>query len=184
MDKKSTNTYSGISKSVLKSLNKNYIPETLKDENRISEIISEFVTGELNTINSILNSNHILNFKDQSNQTLIHAILRNESPNITEENKLGIIQKLVSDKNVSLHTMTNYNQNPLHLACQKGYSTIIDYMIKNNCDQTLIDNYGNAPVHYLIDKFIRDCGDDDFYCHLIKKLKFVIPGDLKKLIKF
>ena len=93
MDKKSTNTYSGISKSVLKSLNKNYIPETIKDENRISEIISEFVTGELNTINSILNSNQILNFKDQTNQTLIHAILRNESPNITEENKLGIKQK-------------------------------------------------------------------------------------------
>lgn len=183
MDKKSTNTYSGISKSVLKSLNKNYIPETIKDENRISEIISEFVTGELNTINSILNSNQILNFKDQTNQTLIHAILRNESPNITEENKLGIIQKLVSDKNVSLHTMTNYNQNPLHLACQKGYTTIIDYMIKNNCDQTLIDNYGNAPVHYLIDKFIKNCGDDDFYSQLNKQIKIVNSDELQKINK-
>ena len=183
MDKKSTNTYSGISKSVLKSLNKNYIPETIKDENRISEIISEFITGELNTINSILNSNQILNFKDQTNQTLIHAILRNESPNITEENKLVIIQKLVSDKNVSMHTMTNYNQNPLHFACQKGYNTIIDYMIKNNCDQTLIDNYGNAPVHYLIDKFIRDCGDDDFYSQLNKQIKTVNSDELQKINK-
>jgi len=183
MDKKSTNTYSGISKSVLKSFNRNYVPETIKDENRISEIISEFVTGELNTINSILNSNQILNFKDQTNQTLIHAILRNESPNITEENKLGIIQKLVSDKNVSLHTMTNYNQNPLHFACQKGYTSIIDYMIKNNCDQTLIDNYGNAPVHYLIDKFIRDCGDDDFYSQLNKQIKIVNSDQLQRINK-
>jgi hypothetical protein len=183
MDKKSTNTYSGISKPVLKSLNRNYIPEIIKDENRISEIISEFVTGELNTIDSILNSNQILNFKDQSNQTLIHAILRNESPNIREEIKLGIIQKLVSDKNVSLHTMTNYNQNPLHLACQKGYSTIINYLIKNNCDQTLIDNYGNAPVHYLIDKFIRNCGDDDFYSQLNKQVKLVNSDELQKINK-
>ena len=181
MEKKPTTTYSGISKSVLKTLNKNYLSEPLKDENRISEIMSEFITGELDTINSRLESNDILNFKDQTNQTLIHAILRNESPNISEENKLGIIQKLVSDKNVSLHTMTNYNQNPLHLACQKGYSLIIRYMFDKGCDQTLIDNYGNAPVHYLIDKFVRDCKDDEFYSQSNQQVKIVNSPELKKI---
>jgi hypothetical protein len=181
MEKKTTNTYNGISKSVLKSLNKNFISEPLKDENRISEIISEFITGELNTINLRLNSGEILNFKDQTNQTLIHAILRNESPNIREENKLEIIQKLVSDKNVSLHTMTNYNQNPLHLACQKGYSIIINYLIDKGCDQTLIDNYGNTPVHYLIDKFISSCEDNEFYSHSNKQIKSANTSELKKI---
>jgi len=181
MEKKQTNTYSGISKSVLKTLNKNYVSELLKDENRISEIISEFITGELDTINSRLNSGEILNFKDQSNQTLIHAILRNESQHISEEIKLDIIQQLISKKNVSLHTMTNYNQNPLHFACQKGYSLIIHYMIDKECDQTLIDNYGNAPVHYLIDKFIIDCGNEDFYSQSNQQVKIVNSIELKKI---
>ena len=180
MEKK-PNTYSGISKSVLKTLNRNFYTEPLKDENRISEIMSEFITGELDTINSILSSNEILNFKDQTNQTLVLAILRNESPNISEENKLEIIQKLISDKNVSLNTMTNYNQNPLHLACQKGYCLIIDYMIKNGCDQTLIDNYGNAPIHYLIDKFIRECSDNDFYSQSNQQIKETNSTELKKI---
>ena len=185
MEKKSTNTYSGISKTALRTLNRNFLAEPIKDENRISELISEFVTGELNTIYSIINSNEILNFKDQTNQTLIHAILRNESPNITEENKLEIIKTLVSKKNVSIHTMTNYNQNPLHLACQKGYVSIINYMIGDTdnikCDQTLIDNYGNAPVHYLIDKFIRDCEENDFYSSNNQQVKTTNSLDLKKI---
>lgn len=181
MEKKQTNTYSGISKSVLKNLNRNFVSEPLKDENRISEIMSEFIGGELNTIYSILNSNEILNFKDQSNQTLIHAILRNELPNVTEENKLDIIQKLSSVKNVSLNTMTNYNQNPLHLACQKGYGLIITYLIEKKCDQTLVDNYGNAPIHYLIYKFIRDCEDNDYYNQTNKQIKLMNSFDIKKI---
>lgn len=183
MEKKPINTYQMISKSALKNLNKNFEAPIIKDENRIDEIMSEFMTGELNTIYSKLNSNEILNFKDQTNQTLIHAILRNESPNITEENKLEIIQKLVGEKNVSLHTMTNYNQNGLHIACQKGYVLIIDYMIKNNCDQTLIDNYGNTSLHYLIDKFIIECGDNDFYSQTNQNIKQVNSDELEKINK-
>ena len=84
MDKKSSNT--GISKSLLKSLNRSYVSEPIKDENKITDIMSKFLNGELDTINSIIESNEILNFKDSIGQTLIHAIIRNESPNITEEN--------------------------------------------------------------------------------------------------
>ena len=28
---------------------------------------------------------------------------------------------------------------------------------------SLIDNYGNAPLHYLIDTFIIECNKNDFY---------------------
>ena len=63
---------------------------------------------------------------------------------------LNLIKKIknliIDEKNVSVHTMTNYNQNPLHLACQKGYSLIINYLIEKGCDQTLIDNYGNISL--------------------------------------
>ena len=183
MEKKLTNTYSGLNKSVLERLNKNFQTEPIKDLNRINEIISIFIEGDLKSINTILDSSEILNFKDQTNQTLIHAIIRNVSPNITEENKLSIIRRLVDEKNVSMHTMNNLDQNPLHLACQKGYSLIISYIIENGCNQELIDTYGNTPIHYLVDKFVRDCGENDFYLETNKQLKTVNTNDFKKVNK-
>ena len=178
MDKKSNNT--GISKSILKSLNRSYVSEPIKDENKIVDIMSKFLNGELDTINSIIESNEILNFKDSTGQTLIHAIIKNESPNITEENKLQIIRMLV-DKNVSLNSMTQLNQNPLHLACQKGYVSIIIYLLSNGCEQKLNDNIGNAPIHYLIDKFIDSCKQDDFYKPANKEIKEINSGHIKKI---
>lgn len=187
MEKKTLNTYGGISKSVLERLNKNFQVEPVKDLNRIDEIMSIFIQGEPNTIESILNdSNQILNFKDQTSQTLIHAIIRNETPNISEEKKLFIIRRLIDNKNVSLHTMNNLDQNPLHLACQKGYTLIITYLIENGCDQELIDTYGNTPIHYLVEKFVRDCGENDFYSKTnqdIKSSNSSNSSDLKKINK-
>jgi hypothetical protein len=178
MDKKSSNT--GISKSLLRSLNRSYVSEPIKDENKIAETMSKFLTGELDTIKSTIESNEILNFKDSTGQTLIHAIIRNESPNITEENKLQIIRMLF-DKNVSLNSMTQLNQNPLHLACQKGYPSIIIYLLTNGCDQKLNDNNGNAPIHFLIDKFIDTCKQDDLYKPSNKEIKSINSGQIKKI---
>ena len=180
MDKKTSNPSTGISKTVLRSLNKSYVKDQVEDENRIFELISIFIQGELDKIKEILESNELLNFKDPTGQTLIHAIIRNESPNIREEDKLYIIQNLM-DKNVSINSMTQLNQNPLHLACQKGYVTIIEYLISNKCDQYLIDNYGNAPIHYLIDKFIVECKQDDFYKESNHEIKSINTGQLKKI---
>ena len=178
------NTYLKNKTSILnQNINRAFQAEPIKDLNRIDEIMSEFIQGELYTIEKRLNSGEILNFKDQNNQTLIHAIIRNESPKITEEKKLAIIRQLIDDKNVSLHTMTNLNQNPLHLACQKGYSLIISYLIDKDCNQTLVDNYGNTPIHYLIDKFVQECGDDDFYTQSNKQVKMSNSVDLKNINK-
>ena len=178
MDKKSNNA--GINKSMLRSLNKNYISEPIKDENKIVEIMSKFLNGEFDTIMSILESNEILNFKDSTGQTLVHAIIRNESQNITEENKLQIIKMLVN-KNVSINSMTQLNQNPLHLASQKGYINIIIYLLSNGCDQRLNDNNGNAPIHYLLDKFIDSCKKDDLYKPSNKEIKSMNSGQIKKI---
>jgi hypothetical protein len=178
MDKKSSNT--GISKSLLRSLNRSYVSEPIRDENKITELISKFINGDIDTIMSVFESNETLNFKDSTGQTLVHAIIRNESPNITEENKLKII-KMLADKNVSLNSMTQLNQNALHLACQKGYVSIIIYLLTSGCNQKLNDNNGNAPVHYIIDKFIDTCKQDDLYKPSNEEIKSVNSGQIKKI---
>jgi len=178
MDKKSS--YTGISKSQLRSLNKNYVGEFIKDDNKIIELISVFIQGELESINLVLESNEILNFKDSTGETLIHAILKNESSNINEDDKLDIIKKLVN-KNVSFNSMNQLNQNSLHIACLKGYINIIKYLIDQGCDQTLIDNNGNAPVNYLIDNFIITCKQNDFYDNKNYNIQKIKSGSIKKI---
>ena len=179
MEKKPVNN-TGINKSLLRSLNRAYTPEPFKDENRISELTSIFSEGELDSIRSTLESNYILNFKDSEGHTLIHSIIKNESSNITEDDKLEIIKILV-EKNVSINSMTQYNQNSLHYACQNGYVKIINYLITNSCEQELIDNYGNAPIHYLIDKFIVECTQNDFYKDSNYNVKNINSGQINKL---
>ena len=180
MEKKPTSTYTGINKQVLKSLNRPYVAEPIKDENRVNELMSIFIVGEIDKINSILESNTILNFKDSTGQTLIHSILKNDSIKITEQDKLDVIKKLV-EKNVSVNSMNQYNQNVLHLACQKGYVEIIEYLLTNHCEQNLVDNYGNAPLHYLIDKFIVECKQDDFYKNSNHSIQSLNSGEIKKI---
>lgn len=181
MEKKPTSTLSGVSKQVIKSLNRAYVVEPIKDLNRINELMSDFISGEIDKIENILNSDEMLNFKDSIGQTLIHAILKNESPNVTEQYKLNVIQNLVDKKNVSINSMDERNQNALHLACQKGYVDIIKYLLNNNCEQTLVDNYGNAPLHYLMDKFILECKQDDFYKDINRDTKLGYSDDIKKI---
>ena len=77
MEKKPTSTLANISKSQLKNLNKVYQVEPIRDENRIDEIISIFIGGNLSSIKSILESNQIINFKDSIGQTLIQLIMVN-----------------------------------------------------------------------------------------------------------
>ena len=40
-------------------------------------------------------------------------------------------------------------------------------------DQKLNDNNGNAPIHYLIDKFIDSCKQDDLYKPSNKEIKSI-----------
>lgn len=169
-----------ISNAILKTLNKNYVSEPIQDESRNEELMSFFIQGEMDKINSILATNELFNFKDSKGSTLIHEILKNESVNITEEDKLNVIKKLIN-KNVSLNAITLYNQNVLHLACEKGYNSIIEYLLKKNCNQYLIDNYGNAPIHYLIDKFIIECKQEDFYKDSNHYVKPSISPESKKI---
>lgn len=153
-----------------KNITKNYISELKIDNDSIDTIYSEFVTGEYSDIMKIISSNQILNFRNVKGETLIHAILKNPSSSLTEQNILDIIQMLVH-KNVSINAMNEYNQTPVHLAAKSGYYDVIDYLITMKADFNKIDNYGNAPIHYLIDNFIQDCKEDEYYKISNKKMK-------------
>jgi hypothetical protein len=118
----------------------------------------------------IADGNKILNFRNNTGETLIHAILQNSSSSLNESLILNIIKKLVH-KNVSVNAMNEYNQTAMHFASQKGYYDIINYLFSLKTDFNKVDNYGNAPIHYLIDNFVADCKEGEYFKLSNKKIK-------------
>ena len=164
----------------LDPLNKNYVSDNhFKIDKTINQnIFSIFSTGDQNAINEKLVSNEILNFRVESGETLVHAIIKNTDTSLTESIKQHIIETLVH-KNVSLNAMNEFNQYPIHLAAKHGYYNIFNYLISKKCDYNQVDNYGNAPIHYLIDKFVDTCKNGELYDKTNKDVK--MNGNKKNL---
>ena len=147
-------------------------PVTKQDDTNILDLYTQFKTREYNDLMKIIESNEILNFKTDKGETLIFALLNNSSSSLNENNIKNIIELLVV-KNVSINTMNEFNQNILHLACKKGYFVVIDYLLELNCNRDLIDNYGNAPIHYVIEEFVKDCKGNEMYNYKNLKTKYL-----------
>lgn len=147
-------------------------PVTKQDDTSILDLYTQFKTREYDDLMKIIESNEILNFKTDKGETLIFALLNNSSSSLNENNIKNIIELLVV-KNVSINTMNEFNQNILHLACKKGYFVVIDYLLELNCNRDLIDNYGNAPIHYVIEEFVKDCKGNEMYNYKNLKTKYL-----------
>jgi hypothetical protein len=147
-------------------------PITKQDDTSILDLYTQFKTREYDDLMKIIESNEILNFKTDKGETLIFALLNNSSSSLNENNIKNIIELLVV-KNVSINTMNEFNQNILHLACKKGYFVVIDYLLELNCNRDLIDNYGNAPIHYVIEEFVKDCKGNEMYNYKNLKTKYL-----------
>ncbi len=138
-----------------------HAPQPIMDYSKIDNLYSTFLGSTYGEIIKILDGSEMLSEKRTNKTTLIFAILLNNSSSLTEENILFIIQKLV-EKNVPICTNNQYDQTPLHIAAQKGYISIMEYLIKNGCKTNKLDNYGKAPIHYLADTFTYECNDKYF----------------------
>ena len=143
-----------------------------QDLSRITELYTIFKTMDYEEIMAVIETNEILNFKTDKGETLIFALLNNPSSTLNESKIKNIIELLVV-KNVSINAMNEFNQNVLHLACKKGFFLVIDYLLSLKCNRELVDNYGNAPIHYVIEEFIKDCKGGEMYNYKNLKLKYL-----------
>jgi photosystem II stability/assembly factor-like uncharacterized protein len=139
----------------------------IEKQNKFNELYTLFLINDYDTIiNSFddINNTNIFQLNNEDNETLIFAILKNESGDLTELQKLFIIEKLVL-KNISVNINSFKNdQNPLHFACMKKYMNIIKYLVDKGCDQNKLDNFGKAPIHYFAENLVYDCVQGyDFY---------------------
>ena len=140
--------------------NKNYVVPDEENYDKINKLYSDFLTSNYDDILLQFNKQNILNYRNEEGKTLINAVL--ENGDLTELQKKQIIEKLIHVK-VSINAKDKYNQTSLHVACQYGYNSIIQLLIEKKVLKNELDNYGNAPIHYYVENFIKNCNDYDVY---------------------
>jgi hypothetical protein len=140
--------------------NKNYIFHDEINNDNINKIFSIFLTSSFDDIILEFNKDNILNYRTEEGKTLIIAVLQNGE--LSELQKKQIIEKLIHLR-VSINAKDQYNKTALHIACQSGFNSIIQLLVDKKALKNELDNDGNAPVHYYIEQFIKDCADTDVY---------------------
>lgn len=149
---------------------RNVPPVFKEDSGMINSLYGDFVSNDYDQLISNINSGIILNVRNSEGKTLIHAVIDNQNPSLTEGQKLLLIKELVG-KNVSVNSMDQFNRNALHYAAFKGYFDIIQYLVKLKCDITLVDNEGNTPIHLLINNFVSECKNNELLNQINKEIK-------------
>jgi hypothetical protein len=121
------------------------------DENKVREIITK--AEELDTQEmlqySLINKIPLALVTNSDGNNLIHLAINNSSKIKNEFNKLNFIKFLIQN-NVNPDQPNKENQTPLHLACEKQYATIVEYLIDLHANINYQDNNGFTPLHYLL----------------------------------
>ena len=129
------------------------------------EIKKELIDELFSNVISNFDSQKILNFSieyqipltivDGNGDTLIHKIIGDDNCRQNELNKLNFIKFLVN-QGVGPDSPNSDNIKPIHLACKKQLSLIIDYLLSIRVDINFADNFGNTPLHYFLNGHLYD----------------------------
>jgi hypothetical protein len=123
---------------------------------KIAEIFSSISNMDTQEITNTANRLQIpLGVTDENGDTLIHKILKDETKQKNEVNRLNIVQFLYNN-NVSPDSPNKENITPLHLACYYQYTLIIKYLIEIGADPNYKDILGNTAFHYYLNGLLKN----------------------------
>jgi hypothetical protein len=138
----------------------NYYKPMVLDKIYADDLYSQFGTMTYEEMKEKIQTNFNLNFRNEYGENLAFAVIKNETAEFTELQKLEIIKEL-SVRGVPLCSINQYNQTFLHEASKKGYYDILKHYENQNCGLNTIDNYGNAPIHYAVDALVFNCDENN-----------------------
>jgi hypothetical protein len=125
------------------------------DNKQITDLFNLVGAMNINDVKQFILIEHIpYNVVDNNNNTLIHRVLLENDLLKTEHQRLQMI-KFLYNENANPDAPNNTNITPLHLACNKQYISIIEYLIDIGVDVNYQDNFGNTPLHRLFSGNIK-----------------------------
>ena len=179
-------------------LSRNNLPQIPINDDYKDKIFSLASSHELAELEDFITTNSIsLKVKNDKNETIIHALLKGESP--TPENELLRCMKFLVERGAPISNIDKEYLTPLFICIKKEYPEIFKYLITQSAN-TDIKTYDNLnvlhvivkPGHTIFDpKGIQDLiperlpkitmeGYDDVY----KKIQDVVDGDNTSLQTF
>ena len=93
---------------------------------------------------------------NKDGETVIHMILQNDSPSVTETQQLGLIKFFV-DHGVSVSAFNKNNETALHLAAKYQKPKIVKYLTEIGVNVNVENNKGMNPVNYSVQVKITKC---------------------------
>ncbi len=121
------------------------VPE-FHDKNKENKLFELVQYSDINEIIQHAQQNKVLlNSANVNGNNLIHELILNDT--LKEDLILNSIKILVNN-NVNPDCPNQYNQTPLHLACEKQYESIVNYLLSLGVNPNYQDNIRQTPLHY------------------------------------
>lgn len=152
-------------------INKPAIQQTEPNKESVATLFMAVLEGSFSKIKKITSDKNIsLNVKNDEGESLIHAVLNNNSSGMKEDQKLELIYELIGG-GASIGAHDKKNITPLHLACKYQYPQIVELLLRNGAGTNEKDNLNMTPIHYAAQGAIDACKKR-------KKIKNLIPKPL------
>lgn len=153
------------------------IPIKEIDRDKILQLFAVTSDGDYQKIKTIISDKNILlNVKNEKGETLLHAILHNQSTGMSEKEKYELIKYLL-DHNVPVSTYDKNNITALHLACKYQYPKITNLILKYGCQPNPLDSQNMTPLHYVCQGKIYPCKQRKKVGSLIPKKAIIAKGN-------
>ena len=119
-------------------------------------------------IRYVSDHNNTFRLQNDDGDNVIHMILKNDSPDISEDHQLRLI-KFFADQGVSISTFNKLNEPPLHLAAKYQKPDIVKYFLEKGVDPNVTTNQGMTPLHLAIHGIIKPCKEKRTVGDIISK---------------
>lgn len=160
-------------------------PETINNSTNLSHMFSLAEQGEINELKKVtLKYNFDLTTKDPAtDDNIIHKFLKVDDKKLSENEKLIFLQYYLEIKNLNINEVGENNLSYLHIATDRKYEKIVEYLLNKKINTELIDVYGNKALHYSLNTEIVPCEESKKVDLIYKKQEPIKNEELRKIKK-
>ena len=120
-------------------IEKEHVDKDMRGNNATTPLLIACECGFLPIIEYLISKGANIYAHNGSGKCSIHCA--------TEFNQLSIIQYLIEKQNVNIDIKSPFGYSPLHIACQKGFLPIIEYLISKGANIEAKNRIEGTPLH-------------------------------------
>lgn len=151
-----------------KFVDKQHIGKKEIAEELVTKAFATVSSGDIDDIKKMVSQNNTtLNMRNETGESLVHAVLRSENPKLSQDDKYELCVYLVRNGSPT-GSFDKNNVTPLHLASKEQNLKLVKFLLETGSEINHQDNQNMTALHYVVQA-------DSFPCKPRKKVKSMIP---------